>query len=128
MKKFTFPKNRKITTNKDFKAILDHKRFFRDEILTVYICPKMTSISRLGVSVGKKYGSATTRNRLKRLAREAFRLSQHHISPDFDYLLIYNPKMTKNRINTLKTDEVQASLTELLINAGLCENDTKTDS
>lgn len=35
------------------------------------------------------------RNRLKRLAREAFRLSQHQIPADFDYVLIFTPKMSK---------------------------------
>ena len=127
MKNFTFPKSKKITTNEEFKAILDHKRFYRDEILTVYICPNERSSPRFGISVGKKFGNAPTRNRLKRLGREAFRLSQHQISGDFDYLLIYNPKMTKNIINTLKIGEVRNSLLKLLKNAGLCENDTKTD-
>lgn len=120
--KLTFPKNKKLTTNEDFKKVLDHKRFYRDDILTIYICPNKTTGPRFGVSVGKKFGTAPIRNRLKRLAREAFRLSQHQINPDFDYLLIYNPKMTKNRINTLKTGDIENSLITLLKNAGLCEN------
>lgn len=34
---------------------------------------------RLGLSVGTRFGGAVQRNRMKRLLREAFRLSQHEL-------------------------------------------------
>jgi ribonuclease P protein component len=50
---------------------------------------------RFGVSIGKSAGSAVMRNRLKRLARETFRLNQHNLPVSWDYVLIICPKMTK---------------------------------
>lgn len=51
----------------------------------------------MGISVSKSCGNAVLRNRLKRSIREVFRLKQHDIAQDFDYLLILSHKMSKNK-------------------------------
>ena len=45
---------------------------------------------RLGISVSRKVGCAVTRNRVKRLLRENFRLMQHDVKPG-QYVLIARP-------------------------------------
>ncbi len=44
--------------------------------------------SRLGVSVGRKFGRAVLRNRLKRLAREAFRTSEKIRGAGLDIVVV----------------------------------------
>jgi ribonuclease P protein component len=45
--------------------------------LVVFTMPNGRAFHRLGLSIGKRVGGATERNRVKRMIREAFRLSQH---------------------------------------------------
>ena len=100
MKQLTFPKSARLTSNKQFRAVLSHKNRFSNDLMTLYMANNDCARPRLGVSVGKAFGNSPRRNRLKRLAREAFRQSQGQIPADFDYLLMFSMKLTKKK--TLK--------------------------
>jgi ribonuclease P protein component len=91
----SFPKKKRLASNRQFKAVLDHGRRAADRRLTLYMAPNTCGYPRLGVSVGKSSGNAVVRNRLKRLLREAFRQNQHRLPPDFDYVLMIAPSLSR---------------------------------
>ena len=47
--------------------------------------------SRLGISVGKKYGNSVQRNRFKRLVRECFRALRPEINGSYDVIVTAKP-------------------------------------
>jgi ribonuclease P protein component len=95
MKRFSFPKKKRLISNSLFRAVLANGRRRINGVLMLYMAKNELEYSRLGVSVGKSYGDAVMRNRLKRLMREAFRQNQHQIPTGFDYVLMISPQRLK---------------------------------
>jgi ribonuclease P protein component len=99
---FSFPKEKRLVSNRQFKAVLARGLRLSNGLLTLCMAENDCGYPRLGVSVSKSCGNAVVRNRLKRLLREAFRQSQDRIPVGFDYLLMISPQWIK------KSDEAQS--------------------
>lgn len=123
LKRLTFPKNKRLTSNRQFKAVLDRRRRASDALLTVWMAENHRDHTRFGVSVGKTCGNAVVRNRLKRLLREAFRLSQQEMPSGFDYVVMVAPGMVRRlrhpkqgpqTMRSITLQQVQTSLISLV--------------
>jgi ribonuclease P protein component len=88
VKTFGFSRRQRLTTNSQIKAVLARRFRQTDGLLVLYRAENALTYARLGVSVGRSCGEAVARNRLKRLLRESFRLSQDQIPTGFDYVLM----------------------------------------
>jgi ribonuclease P protein component len=72
----------------DFRRVYDRRRSASDVWLIVYACENGLPYLRLGLSVSRKVGQATQRNRIRRLYREAFRLTRSEMPTGLDLVLI----------------------------------------
>lgn len=85
-------KAQKLRRPSEFKKVYDNGAKAGDDRLLVFVLPNGLGVTRLGLSVSRKNGSAVKRNRIKRLLREAFRLSQHELPAGLDLVLVPRPK------------------------------------
>jgi ribonuclease P protein component len=123
MKEHSFPKRKRLVSNRQFKSVLAGGVGRSNGLLTLYMAENECGYPRLGVSVGKSCGNAVARNRLKRLIREAFRQNQDRIPAKFDYVVLISPKYSrrlkgsseaKELVKQLSSEKVQGSFMTLV--------------
>jgi ribonuclease P protein component len=85
---YKLSKAQRIRSSRRFAEIYDAKQRAGDEHLLIFGQRNNVGTTRFGLSVSKKHGNAVQRARLKRLLREAFRLSQHDLPAGLDLVLI----------------------------------------
>lgn len=87
-----FRKHEHLRRPAEFERVYKRRRSASDDWLIVYACENSLPHLRLGLSVSRKVGGAVRRNRLRRLYREAFRLSRHEMPTGLDLVLIPRKK------------------------------------
>src|SRR5438874_10444484 len=85
---FTFRPHEHLRRPSDFRRVYERRRSASDASLIVYGCENGLPHLRLGLSVSRKFGGAVQRNRLRRLYREAFRLTRHDMPVGLDLVVI----------------------------------------
>ena len=84
-----FPRRLRVVRKGDFQRAYSQGRRARGEVLLVVGAPNGLPHPRLGLSVGKRiWRGAVQRNRVRRVFREAFRLSVPDLPPGLDLVLV----------------------------------------
>jgi ribonuclease P protein component len=87
----TLPRSRRLAHASQFQRVYAAKMRKARGPLAASSAPNDVGHYRLGLAIGRSVGNAVTRHRLKRLVREAFRLSQHDL-PGAGYDLVISAR------------------------------------
>ncbi|MES2181056.1 MAG: ribonuclease P protein component [Pseudomonadota bacterium] len=80
MVSFRFTKPTKLIKTDEFSSVFNFRKRISTQHLAIHYQPNMLQHARLGLVVGKKTAkSSVSRNYMRRVLREFFRLNQHEI-------------------------------------------------
>lgn len=93
-KPFGYPRQARLLTAKDFRTVFDHTTA-KAPTPEILLLATASQNPRLGFIIAKKnVKNATDRNRIKRLAREYFRLNRS-LFPDIDIVFMARKSITE---------------------------------
>jgi ribonuclease P protein component len=78
----------RLRSRKDIKRVFEIGQRAADATMTLVAVPNQFGYSRVAVGVSSRHGNAVTRNRIRRLCREAFRLTRSQLPLGQDYMII----------------------------------------
>ena len=100
---YSFGKARRILVRREFDEVFSNGVKIKGKYLLAFV-QRSVGECRMGTVVSKKWGNAVRRNRIKRLMREAFRLSRPTWKTNMEFVLLprYIPRDVK--LNSIMTD------------------------
>lgn len=91
MKEYGFPKVFRLRKRADFLPKRERTRKIHTKHFTIICTENRKSGPRVGIVASRKVGNAVTRNKVKRLIREFFRLNRSKMHRSEDIIVIARP-------------------------------------
>lgn len=106
--RFIFTKADRILKRPEFLHLSRHGKKLYNKNFVAIFRPGRFERTRLGITVSRKVGSAAARNKIKRFAREYFRLNKHLLAGCWDINLT-----AKRAAAGLSSDQAFLSLKDI---------------
>lgn len=94
-------KELRVKKSQEFSEIMNYKKYYNSDVMTLYVKPKKEEVNRVGLSVGKKIGNAVMRNKVKRQVRMMVQ-ETYTFKEDFDTILLIRPKFIEESYESNK--------------------------
>lgn len=103
-----------LKLNKEFRTLYYHGRSEIHPLLVTYVRKSRQPVTRMGITTGKKAGSAVKRSRCRRVIRAAYRHLLPEITGRWDIVFVARAKTA-----TVKSTEIEAVMRQQLQNCGV---------
>ena len=103
-----YKKQYRLRRNRDYKAVYGKKTPVAAGAVVLYTLDRGdVGLPRVGFSVSKRLGNSVTRNRCKRVLREAVRRQLPYMQPGHDYVFVGRPRLAKAAFSQVEHDVLQ---------------------
>ncbi|MEJ2135401.1 MAG: ribonuclease P protein component [Desulfofustis sp.] len=96
MRQFGLPKYCLLRKNWEFEAVYKHGTRLHGKGFSIIYLANDRGHSRIGISISRKLKGAVTRNRIKRIFKESFRLSREKYPLEADIVVTVRPNFSLN--------------------------------
>jgi ribonuclease P protein component len=110
----TLPKSERLQRGHQFRRVYEHGRKVVGKLLVLYVADNPPAGRAVGVVTSRKIGGAVTRNRARRLLREAYRLNKQKLETNLQIVMV-----ARGGINGKRLQDVEAEMLRLFRAAGI---------
>ncbi|WP_461246501.1 ribonuclease P protein component [Treponema sp. R6D11] len=116
---FRFKREEHLKGRKEIKEVFGRGKRYSCKGAKLFVLKNELPYNRICFSLFKGFGNAVSRNRAKRLGREAYRLIKYRLLGGYDLILLVSPETEDQSSSTLSYRIWQ--LESLFLKAGLLE-------
>ncbi|MFW6108450.1 MAG: ribonuclease P protein component [bacterium] len=106
-KRYGLSRDERLRRRREFDRVFAEGARRRGPLLTVRCLANGLPRRRLGIAVGRGWRTAVTRNRAKRLIREAFRTHKHELPKGVDVVVVPRPRWQEPTVEALAAELVR---------------------
>ncbi len=113
-RRYTFRSSHRLHGNNAFAAVFAARARKSAGPISIHALPNELGYPRLGLSVSRRVGNAVRRHHIKRMIREAFRLSQYDWPRGYDLVVVVHPHPAQPKITLAQWQRMLFSTTRSL--------------
>ena len=103
-----------LKLNRDFRRLYSKGQSYAGGYIVIYAMKNRIHYKRLGLTVGKTFGKAVKRNRIKRLMRESYRYLEDKLPDGYDFICV-----ARTRAEGKSLDQIQRDMEYAFVKLGL---------
>lgn len=85
-----------LKKNYEFKNVLRKGKRIKGKQIEIFFIKENISMNKMGIAIGKKVGNSVSRNKIKRLIRENYRLLEDKINIGNCFIILWNKRVNGN--------------------------------
>ena len=99
-------KTKMLKKNYEFKNVLTKGKYYGGKQIEAFVLKNNKPFVMLGIAVSKKVGNSVSRNRIKRLIKENYRLLEKDVKEKNSLVILWKKNVGKEQANfyTIKED------------------------
>ena len=94
-----------LKKNYEFKNVLTKGKYYGGKQIEMFVLKNNKPFVMLGIAVSKKVGNSVSRNRIKRLIKENYRLLEKNIKENKSLVILWRKSVDKKEADFYKIKE-----------------------